>query len=302
MPINAGYEYYAAEKKYLAANTPEEKIRALEEMIRTAPKHKSSENFVAELKNRLRRIIEKQEKAKKVGKSTFKSIKKEGYQAVLIGLPNSGKSCLLSKLTNARPKVSEHQFATTSPELGTMDYQGAKVQIVDIPSIGSEFFDVGIINTADTLILVVEKLEDKEKIEPLLSKAYGKRIIAINKVDSLSSEEIRKLEAKIKSKKLHALPVSCISGFNIDKLKEAIFKNMDSIRVYTKEPGKIPAKLPVVLPIGSTIKDVAESILKGFSKKVKETRLTGPSSKFPNQRVGLSHKLKDLDIVEFHTK
>jgi len=302
MPINAGYEYYAAEKKYLAASTPEEKMRTLEEMIRAAPKHKSSENFVAELKNRLRRLIEKQEKSKKVGKSTLKSIKKEGYQAVLIGLPNSGKSCLLSKLTNAKPKISEHRFTTFSPELGTMDYQGAKVQIVDLPPIGSDFFDIGIVNTADTIIIVVEKLEEKDKIEPILKKAHGKRIIIVNKIDLLSQEEIRKLEEKIKSKKLPAITVSCTSNLNLEKLKEAIFKNMDSIRIYTKEPGKSPAKLPVVLPKGSTVRDVAESILKGFSQKVKETRITGPSSKFPNQRVGLNHKLKDLDIVEFHTK
>lgn len=77
---------------------------------------------------------------------------------------------------------------------------------------------------------------------------------------------------------------------------------MSVIRIYTKEPGKPVSQIPATLPEGSTIKDVAESILKGFSQKVKETRLTGPSSKFPNQRVGLSHILKDLDIVEFHTK
>ena len=77
---------------------------------------------------------------------------------------------------------------------------------------------------------------------------------------------------------------------------------MDSIRVYTKEPGKSPSQDPVVLQKNSTIKDVAESILKGFSKKVKEARVTGPSGKFPNQRVGLDHVLKDKDIVEFKVR
>ncbi|MDP1728903.1 MAG: GTPase [archaeon] len=302
MSTNQGPEYFAAEKDYFKAKTIDEKIIALGEMIRNLKKHKGSENMLAELRTRLKKLIEKKAKAKKVGKSTFKSIKKEGYQAVLIGLPNSGKSCLLSKLTNAKPKISEHPFTTFSPELGTMYYQGAKVQIVDLPSIGNESFDIGIVNTADTLILVVEKLEDKDKIEPLLNKTYGKKIIVINKADTLSSEEIRKLEEKIKSKKFPAILVSCITGLNLEKLKEAIFKNMDSIRVYTKEPGKIPAKMPVVLPKNSTIRDVAESILKGFSNKVRETHITGPSSKFPNQRVGLNHRLKDLDIVEFHTR
>ena len=60
MPINAGYEYANAEKKYFRAVTADEKIAALEELIRATPKHKSSEHHVAELKNRLRRFIEKQ--------------------------------------------------------------------------------------------------------------------------------------------------------------------------------------------------------------------------------------------------
>jgi len=52
----------------------------------------------------------------------------------------------------------------------------------------------------------------------------------------------------------------------------------------------------------SILKDVAEKILKGFSKKVKETRIWGPSSKFAGQKIGLQHKLKDLDVVEFKTR
>jgi hypothetical protein len=76
---------------------------------------------------------------------------------------------------------------------------------------------------------------------------------------------------------------------------------MHVIRVYTKEPGKSPSPIPVILKEGSTVRDVAESILKGFSQRVKETKITGPSSKFPNQIVGLNHVLKDKDIVEFKT-
>ena len=78
MPINAGYEYLNAEKAYLEAQTLEEKIRRLEEMIRTAPKHKGSENLLAGLKTRLKKFLEKKEKGRSVGKSSRKTIKKEG--------------------------------------------------------------------------------------------------------------------------------------------------------------------------------------------------------------------------------
>ncbi len=302
MPINAGYEYIAAEKVYLNAQTLDEKITALQGMIRTAPRHKGSENLLAELKTRLKKFLEKKEKNKKVGKSTQKTIRKEGFQVILLGLPNSGKSSLLAKLTNAHPKISENPFTTKHPEIGSLYYKGFKAQIIDLPSIGSETFDIGIINTADLILIVIEKLEELEKISSFLSKSYGKRLIALNKSDLLSETEIRKLEEKIKSKKLNALIISTISDYNLENLKEMITQSMDFIRVYTKEPSKPVSNIPIILPKNSSVKDAAEEILKGFSQRIRETRITGPSSKFSNQKVGPSHILKDKDIVEFHTR
>ena len=300
MTVNAGPEYFVAEKRYLNAKTMEEKILYLEEMIRAAPKHKSSEKFVAELKKRLIRLRERHEKQEKSRKSSGKKgIKKEGFQIALLGLPNSGKSSLLSKLTNAKPLIASNPFNTTKPTIGTLNHQGIKAQIVDLPSIGSDFFDVGIINTANLVLIVIESLSDLEKINPFLSKANGKKLIALNKSDLLNQEQLRKLNETIKSKKLSAIVISCLSNENIELL---MFREMEVVRVYTKEPGKPPTKDPVILPTDSTVKDIAESIRKGFSLLVKESRVTGPSSRFPNQKTGLDHKLKDLDIVEFHIK
>jgi small GTP-binding protein len=302
MPINAGYEYIAAEKKYLNAATMEERIAALQEMISKAPSHKGGENLRAELRLRLKKLLEKKEKAKSVGKSSKKGVKKEGFQVVLIGLPNSGKSSLLAKITNARPLITEHPFATREPEIGTLDYQGVKAQIVDLPSIGSELFDIGIVNTADLVLILVENLSEIDKITSMLNRAYGKKIIVITKSDLLNEEQLRKLEQTIRSKKINAIPISTVNDYNIETLKSSILKSMDVIRVYTKEPGKPKAENPCVLPVGSTVKDVAESIRNGFFKTIKETRITGPSSKFANQKVGIEHVLKDLDTVEFHTR
>lgn len=302
MPINASYEYFNAEKKYLEATTLDEKIACLKEMIKVAPHHKSSENFLAELKTRLKKFEEKKEKAKKVGKSSKKGIKKEGYQVVLVGLTNSGKSSLISKITNAKSKSSLNFFTTQSPEIGTLYHKGMKAQIVDLPSIGSENFDSGIVHTADAILIVITSLSELDKIAPQLSKATSNRIVVINKADLLDENQLRKLAETIKSKKIPGIIISCFTNYNLDVLKDKIMETSNMIRVYTKEPGKSPASDPIMLPKNSTVKEVAESILKGFSLKVKESRLTGPSSKFPNQKVGLAHILKDRDIVEFHTK
>ena len=301
MPINAGYEYFNAEKVYLDAKTPEEKIIALEALIRTAPKHKGSENLLSELKTRLKKLKEKSERVRKMGGGK-KGFKKEGFQAVLLGLANSGKSALLSRLTNAQVVVSPHPFSTIQPALGTMDYEGARAQVVDLPSVGHGNFDVGLINTADCVLLVVDRVEDVEKLSGALIRAPSRRIIVITKVDLLSSDERRKLDARCRSKRLDYVLVSSASGEGVDLLKKRIFDMMGVIRVYTKEPGKPPAVLPIVLTIGSTVKDVGESIRNGFYKSVRESRVTGPSAKFANQKVGLTHVLRDKDVVEFHTR
>lgn len=298
---NQGPEYFTAEKGYLSAKSPEEQIFWLEEMMRNFKKHKGSEGMLANLRQRLKKIQEKQEKAKKSGKSSHKTIKKEGFQIVLLGLPSSGKSSLLSTMTNAKSPASPYGFTTKEPIVGTLDYEGIKAQVIDLPSIGSDAFDSGLIHTADLILIVLDKLQDLDKISAIVKRSSGKQLIVITKADLLSDNEIRKLQETIKSRKLPAIVISSYSQFNLPELKEKILSLMNVVRIYFKEPNKPVSKIPMVARSNSTVQQIGEKIYKGFSSKVKETRVTGPSSKFPNQKVGLSHILKDKDIVEFHT-
>ncbi len=324
MPVNASPEYGHAEKEYHLAKTLEEKIEKLKKMLSVAPKHKSSENLIAHLKTRLKKFLEQQEKAKKSGKSSRIGIKKLEMQAVLIGFANSGKSSLLSILTNAHPEISSFgtKFTTLHSIIGMMPYQGTQIQLIEIPAIDSDFYDRGIVHTADSILILIRNLEELKRIEPILP-TKSKRMIIVTKSDLLSESEKRKLEATLKSKYKNyefvlisvkkELEKRAISrditaksdlkdSSEIASLKEKIFKSFNKIRVYTKEPRKEKSENPMVLEPETSIKEVAEKILKGFSEKVKETKIWGPSSKFSGQKVGLQHKLKDLDIVEFKTR
>ncbi|MEK6972670.1 MAG: GTPase [archaeon] len=138
MPINAGHEYLTAEARYQAAKTPEEKLKCLQEMLRTAPKHKGSENLLAEITNKIKRIknqMEKIEAQRKKASAKSLAIKKEGVaQVVLIGMTNSGKSTLIKTLTNNKDiLIAPYAFTTKKPEIGMMDYKKAQVQLVEIP-------------------------------------------------------------------------------------------------------------------------------------------------------------------------
>jgi len=299
---NQSPEYQQAEKRFLQAQTDEDRVVCLEEMIRFAPKHKAGESMRANLKTRYIKLKEKLERVKKTKKSSGKpSLRKEELQACLIGMASSGKSSILASLTNAKPEISSYQYTTKFPIVGTLDYSNVKIQLVDLPAVESEYFDQGIANTADVLLLVITSLEEFHKIEKYLEKSIGSRLIILNKIDLLDENEKRRAEARLRSNKIDFVMYSSKTKENIELLKERIFQKFNKIRIYTKQPKHPADSDPVIMLPESTVKQVADKIFHGFSDKVKEARVTGPSSKFPNQKVGLEHVLKDKDIVEFKT-
>ena len=294
--------YKKAEAKFLGAQTDEEKLEALGEMIKECPKHKSSENMLANLKTRRKKLLRQLEKSKKAG-STQKGIKKESMQIVIKGQTNTGKSSILSLLTNAQPKISENKFTTTQPIIGMINIETINMQLIENPSINSNYYDKGLQNSADVLLIIVDNFEDIKTIEKLIKKTKAKKLIVFNKIDQLNEDEKRKIFARLQSKKYNFVLISAKTKEGIKELKSKIFQSFDKIRVYTKEPNKKEkSPKPIILKQNSIVKDVAEKILKGFSKKIKQTKIWGPSSKFPGQIVGLKHKLKDLDVVEFKTR
>ena len=306
MPININDpEYVAAEKADFEVDTQEEKLIALKKMISHMPGHKGAENLRQQLTTRRKKLEQDIEKKKKSGKGTQIGIRKGEMQAVLIGKTNSGKSSLLKILTNANPRISPNKFTTNKPVIGITYYENSQIQLIEIPAIDGENFDKGMMHTADTLLIIIEKFEDITEIEKKLTLAPGKKIIVFNQSDQLNDNEKRKLKAKLQSKKYNFVIISCIPHWpnnGIEELKKKLFNSFDIIRVFTKQPGKDKEKRPMIMKPKSTVKDAAEKILKGFSKKVKQSKIWGPSSKFGGQVVGLDHKLKDMDVVEFKTK
>lgn len=305
MPINAHPDYIAAEAEYHQASTNEQKLLALEKMIKTMPRHKSAEALRKNIRTRYKKLKQELQKKSKKSKAGQKGIKKQDMQAVLIGLTNSGKSSILKSITNAQPKIASYGFTTIEPEIGTLNYQGCNIQIIDLPPIVSKHFDKGVLNSADTILLVVEKLHEIKSILDLIKNPVIKeksKMIIFNKIDLHDEKTKRKISETLKSKKYNFVLTSTRTDEGLNDLKEKIFKSFNMIRIYTRQPGKKQDNTPVVLHPNSTLKDVAEKILHGYSKKVKYAKITGPSSKFPEQKVGLSHIVKDKDVVEFFTE
>jgi len=296
---NQSPQYQSAEAMFLQAQTNEERLRWLEEMIRECPKHKSAESMLANLKTRRKKLLEKIEASKKSGRSSGKpGIKKEELQAVIVGFTNSGKSSLLSELTNVKPEIAPYEFTTKHPLVGMMKYSGTNIQLIEIPAIGSEYYDSGLVNSADVILIMITSLDDINKILSQLDKAHGRKLIIFNIKDEANE---RRIESTLKGKKLTFAIINTETRDGLEELKEKIFQCFGKIRVSTKEPGKLKSDNPLILNPGSTVNDVAKKIFHN-SSIIKETRIWGPSSKFPGQIVGLQHELKDLDVVEFRTR
>ena len=146
-------------------------------------------------------------------------------------------------------------------------------------------------------------LEDIENAILENKKIHKPIIIIANKLDIEGAEQnLNELRERI-NEKISLTSISCKSEKNIDKIGRLIFRTLDIIRVYTKEPGGKPSlDMPFIMKNGSLVINVAKEIHSELSENFKYARVWGPSSKYPGEKVGRMHVLKDEDVVEIHIK
>ena len=246
-------------------------------------------------------------------------------QVAVIGLPNSGKSQIVSSLTKAAPTVAAYPFTTQSATPGMMVFENIQVQLIDTPPLSDappEWWLLNIIRRADGLLVVVDlsdgpvaqletvtaKLGEKkiglwkngESGEAESTVTVKKALVVGNKLD-LDTDGRNFVSLKEKyGDKLPLLALAAI-GEGLDDLRLAIFRMLDIIRVYTKVPGGKPDyEDPIVLATGSNLEAAAASVHKDFAKKMKYARIWG-SGKHDGVMARRDHILQDGDIIELHT-
>jgi len=168
--------------------------------------------------------------------------------AALVGLPNAGKSSLLARISNARPKIADYPFTTLSPILGTVDSpDGRQLVVADVPGLiegasegvglGHEF--LAHLERARLLVHVIDVSGDVEAawttIDRELSE-YGAGLddrpqaVVLNKIDLVP--EVPAFYAD-DPRVLRVFAVSCATGAGIEELRRALFE--------LSPPGKRPA-------------------------------------------------------------
>jgi GTP-binding protein len=166
----------------------------------------------------------------------------------LIGLPNAGKSTLISQISNARPRIANYQFTTLTPVLGTVNVKGSSLLFEDVPGLiegasegkglGHEFLKH--IERCYILIHMIslsasdnsDIIDAYETIENEL-KQYGKGVeskpifLVGNKIDTDDhAGNLKKLEKKLKTK---IFTISAKDKINTDALVEMIFNKYSVI-------------------------------------------------------------------------
>jgi ribosome-interacting GTPase 1 len=327
MPANLTPQYLDAELKFKQAKTTPEKIKALEIMMAVIPKHKGTERLRGQLKSRMAKLKDELQKRPAVAKAEQAyHIKREGAaQVVLLGLPNSGKSTLLSQITHASSEVADYPFTTQKPIPGMMKFENLQIQLVDTPPIQPEHIEPGfsnLIRNADGLLLLVDLTEDPifqmevllEELNEMRIKGVGKgptpppdvgwaclrALLAGNKCEVKEAmEAYRRFENRFRDA-FPILPVSARGGMNLDELKTEIYHILNILRVYTKTPGKEPDRTePVILKKGSTVEDVALSVHKDFVARLRYAKVWG-SGKFDGQMVKRDYLVNEGDVIELH--
>lgn len=176
----------------------------------------------------------------------------------LVGFPNVGKSTLLSRVTNAQPKIANYHFTTLQPNLGVVDLEGAKgFVIADIPGLiegASEGVGLGLeflrhIERTRVIIHIVDAagtegrdpIADIRAIEKEL-RAYDPAIlekpmvIAANKIDAIYDDEndiIKALRDEFEKDGVKVFPISAVSGKG---LKELLYHVNNLLETCGKEP------------------------------------------------------------------
>ena len=179
--------------------------------------------------------------------------------AGLVGFPNAGKSTLISRISAARPKIADYPFTTLTPNLGVVGLSGDRTFVVaDVPGLiegahaghglGHRFLSH--LERTKVLVHVIDvssatardPVSDFDVISRELTlfpgrDASGERLVdkpmiaAANKIDALDEpDRLTRLQGHLQSVGIPLYPVSAASGEGLDKLVEAIWREVSSAR------------------------------------------------------------------------
>lgn len=329
MPANLTPQYSKAEEAFRKAQTAQERVECLEQMLTLIPKHKGTEKLQADLKTRLkeaREDVQVEKSAPKAAKS-YRIPRQGAGTVIIIGAPNAGKSRVLKELTNAQPEVAPYPFTTREPLPGMMAWEDVHVQLIDTPPITEHHIEpylTGFVRSADATLLCFDgSSDDAPEQTAAVIEQFGLRKTRLDVSSGFDEEDlsivhVRTLLVVTRAddpdaatrleflRELTPVPFPIIEAeldreTTVAALRRAVYDALDVIRAYTKKPGK-PADYadPYTIPRGATVEDLALKVHQDLAAGLKHAKIWTPDGAGGNT-VGRDHVLADRDLVELHT-
>jgi ribosome-interacting GTPase 1 len=219
--------------------------------------------------------------------------------------PITQLTCIIDEMNKARISISKSKSKVDIER----KYMGAGLRIVVLGRlIDCTFKEVEKLlrgyNVNDAFVKIYGEASLSDIEEAVYeSMVFKPTIIVANKIDLDGAEgNFRLLKAYV-GDKLPVIAVSTATGEGLGKLGETIFKTLEIIRIYTKEPNQREySENPFILKKGATIYDLAKTIHSDFKENFNFAKVWSKRLRFSPQRVGPTFHLEDGDIVEIHLK
>ena len=151
-------------------------------------------------------------------------------------------------------------------------------------------------------VLLRTNVDEDEFIDVLAgNRIYIRGILALNKIDLVSKEDVRAIGKKLAPWKV--FNISAGTGEGVEELKQGVFDAMEFMRIFLKPPGKKADLVePLIVKGGSTIEHVCNAVHRDWAARFRFAQVWGRSADHPGQRVGLEHHLSEGDIISVHLR
>jgi uncharacterized protein len=150
-------------------------------------------------------------------------------------------------------------------------------------------------------VFIRQDIDDQQLVDVLsANRVYVPSLTVMNKIDLVNAGFTSELSRKLP---YSFVPVSAEADVNIKALREEIYRRLEFVRIYMRRrTGETDFEEPMVVRGGATIADICDKVHRGMKDDFRYAQVWGKSVKFGGQKVGMTHRLEDQDVLTIVTK